>query len=341
VTLLKRFLLLSFATMAAFGIVLGAALVHFLEKNHIQRAVEITAEAARTEAAVELSPGDFAAPAEGAAYEALAEKVRHMSLGPRTVRVKLWNPEGVLVWSDSRPLVGRSAGDNAELARALAGETVASPTSTEKKENAEEGLAGPLLELYVPVRFGGEASPVAGVLAVYTDLAPLLEDIAAQRKLLWAVNAGGVLLLFLTLYGLVARASRHIAEQNARIRESKERLKNLLLFAHDAIVSMDRERRILLFNRSAEGLFGRTAEQAMGTPFDRLLSPRHRTDVISIIDRLYGAEGNDRGLSVQVDALRADGSAVLVDLALSASGTGADRVVTAFLRSEEKEEEGA
>ena len=262
-----------------------------------------------------------------------------MNLGLQVVRVKLWNPGHVMVWSDSRPLVGRSADDNAELARALAGEVVASRTTPDKRENAEEGLSGPLLELYVPVKFGGEASPVAGVVEVYSDLSPLLEDIAAQRKLLWAVNAGGVLLLFLTLYGLVSRASRRIEEQNARLRESKERLKNLLLFAHDAIVSMDRERRILLFNRAAEGLFGRTAEQAMGTPFDRLLSPRHRTDVISIIDRLYGAEGSDRGLSVQVDALKADGSGVLVDLSLSASGTGAERVVTAFLRSEEKEEE--
>ena len=73
-TLLKRFLVLSFATMAAFGIVLGVALVHFLEKNHVQRAVEITAEAVRTEAAVELAPADFAAPAEGEDYEALSRK---------------------------------------------------------------------------------------------------------------------------------------------------------------------------------------------------------------------------------------------------------------------------
>jgi len=64
-----------------------------------------------------------------------------------------------------------------------------------------------------------------------------------------------------------------------------ERLVAIIQSATDAIVVIDEQQRILLFNRGAERLFGCSEQQAVGTRFERFVPPRLRASYAADFER--------------------------------------------------------
>ena len=58
------------------------------------------------------------------------------------------------------------------------------------------------------------------------------------------------------------------------LRQSESRFEGILKIAEDAIISVDSNQRILLFNQGAEKVFGYTASEVIGKPLDVLLPQR-------------------------------------------------------------------
>ncbi len=84
------------------------------------------------------------------------------------------------------------------------------------------------------------------------------------RRLL--TGYGLILLLGAVVIFLVSRVA--IARKRA---ESDARFTTVVNAAPDAIISIDRDQRIVLFNHSAETVFGYAASEMLGQPLDRLL----------------------------------------------------------------------
>lgn len=59
-------------------------------------------------------------------------------------------------------------------------------------------------------------------------------------------------------------------------RASQQRLAGIVDLAEDAIISIDDQHRISMYNRGAEKIFGYTADEALGMPIDMLLPERFR-----------------------------------------------------------------
>ena len=60
-------------------------------------------------------------------------------------------------------------------------------------------------------------------------------------------------------------------EAEAALLASRQRLFGIIDSAMDAIITVDQQHRVVLFNPAAEQMFGCTAEQAMGGPVDRFI----------------------------------------------------------------------
>src|SRR3954451_1520203 len=108
----------------------------------------------------------------------------------------------------------------------------------------------------------------------------------------------------------------------------------LLNSALDCIISMDASGHVTEFNPAAERVFGYTRDQVLGQELARLIIPpdqreHHRKGLQHYLET---GEGPVLGKRLEVKALRADGSEILVELAITALRGENEPVFTAYLR---------
>ena len=163
-----------------------------------------------------------------ASVAALDRLLSESPLGERVVAFKIWSPQGVVLYSRDRELIGRRFPVQGELARATRGDVAAELTNLDEEENElERGRWDQLLEVYAPVRERG-GSRVIAVAEFYQRTDELDEEIATARWRSWAVVAGVTLVAYLLLAGIVRRGSDTIARQQAALRAQVAELSLLL-----------------------------------------------------------------------------------------------------------------
>ncbi len=134
------------------------------------------------------------------------------------VRVKLWAPDGTILYSDDKALIGRKFAPNSEFEDLFEPTSHVSDLSDEENLNERDEFSSGLLETYVPVRADdGE------LLAVWEVYHLLDEHDAAvtetRRTVRVAVGAGlGLLAIFLVSVfgGLIASVQRRRREAESR-----------------------------------------------------------------------------------------------------------------------------
>jgi PAS domain S-box-containing protein len=131
----------------------------------------------------------------------------------------------------------------------------------------------------------------------------------------------------------LARDITERKQAEAALRDSKQRFAGILHSAMDAIVTIDHDRRITLFNEAAQRIFGCSADEACGQPVERFLSEEFQR----ALDECLGAEqeqGDQRYLWVPdgIAALRADGEEFPVEATISRAQIGGKELCTIILR---------
>ena len=130
-----------------------------------------------------------------------------------------------------------------------------------------------------------------------------------------------------------ARAAAELARKRMQeaLAKSERRLANILRTATDAIITIDAQHRIVLFNAAAERTFRCAPDWAVGQPFDRFLSRRFRQVIRHYVDDA-GRQGEQAWAPEGVTALRADGEEFPVELTLSPLEEDAGQLYTLILR---------
>ncbi|MEA2681780.1 MAG: two-component system, NarL family, sensor kinase [Chloroflexota bacterium] len=149
--------------------------------------------------------------------------VRERVLSARVVRVKLWTAAGRIVYSDARPLVGRSfVLDTGEQQAMRNGNVVAEVTELTKPENVYERPFGRLLEVYLPIRSASNTTLLFETYQVYSSID---EDQQRIWSAFFPVLAGGILLLFVVQIPLAWGLARSL---EASLTAQEELLKRAL-----------------------------------------------------------------------------------------------------------------
>src|SRR3954447_14422708 len=165
-----------------------------------------------------------------AALAAMRDAARLLTDGP-VQRMKLWTPDGRIVYSDDERLIGRQYPLGLDEAEVLVtGEAAAEISDLSRAENDLEHDLGTLLEVYRPVH-----TPSGQVLLFETYMP--LSSLAARTTATWLqflpITVGALVLLQLVQFPLAAR----LARQTGRARRERE------LMLHRSLAASDAERR--------------------------------------------------------------------------------------------------
>jgi PAS domain S-box-containing protein len=127
-------------------------------------------------------------------------------------------------------------------------------------------------------------------------------------------------------------AQKHL-ERELRLAEAKS--SGILSISADAIVSIDEDQRITLFNEGAEAIFGYTRAEALGAPLDMLIpEPQrapHRRHVEGFARGPVGARRMGQR-DAKVLGKRKNGEVFPADAAISKLEVGGRRIVTVAVR---------
>jgi PAS domain S-box-containing protein len=135
----------------------------------------------------------------------------------------------------------------------------------------------------------------------------------------------------------VSSIARDITERKQgeqELQENRARLSAIIESAMDAIISVDADQRITVFNEAAERMFGCRAAEALGQPLDRFIPARFRE-----AHRAHVAEFGRTGVTTRamgdlqpLSGLRANGKEFPIEASISHIEVGGQPVYTVILR---------
>ena len=134
-----------------------------------------------------------------------------------------------------------------------------------------------------------------------------------------------------------ARAAAELRRLRAerQVIEREERLSRLVDSAMDAIIGLDRERRITRINPAAEKVCSCLAANVIGTDFGRFLAAESRQKLISLLDQLDSRPSDQRYLWIPggLEARRDDGEPFPAEATLSSYEVSGRANYTLILRN--------
>jgi PAS domain S-box-containing protein len=118
------------------------------------------------------------------------------------------------------------------------------------------------------------------------------------------------------------------------LRESEQRLNGIISSAMDAVISVDSQHRIVLFNAAAERMFGYSTSEVMGQTLERFIPAQFRAQHPKQIDDFgkTGVTNRNMGRLGTLTALRRSGEEFPIEAAISQVEIAGSKIYTVILR---------
>ena len=129
-----------------------------------------------------------------------------------------------------------------------------------------------------------------------------------------------------TIFSVMDITDWKAKEEEAKHNEA--RLSAILSIAPSAIISIDAQQRITLFNEAAEQLFGYRSDEIIGQPLELLIPHRFRSSHKDNVARFWGSGETTRRMGERQDVagLRKDGSEFPAEASISKIEIGGERI---------------
>ncbi|MGB7844186.1 MAG: PAS domain S-box protein [Candidatus Acidiferrum sp.] len=137
-----------------------------------------------------------------------------------------------------------------------------------------------------------------------------------------------------TLEERVRERTDEVIKSGKALRAGEERMARIIDSAMDAIITVDEQQRITMFNPAAERMFGCPATDAVGAPLERFLPPRFRDAHAGHI-RGFGQNGVTRrtmGGFSPLRGLRTNGEEFPIEASISQVQVNGGKLYTAIVR---------
>jgi diguanylate cyclase (GGDEF)-like protein len=162
--------------------------------------------------------------------------LRRLAAGLSVVKVKIYDLQGLTVFSSEARQIGEDRASNPGFRAARAGQPASEITYRDHFDAWEGAIAERnILSTYVPVR-RSDGAPVEAVLEVYSDVTGLVERMARAQ---WEVLAG-VLAAMAAIYGVMqlifGRYRRLLREQETQRAAQEQRIRHQAY--HDALTGL-------------------------------------------------------------------------------------------------------
>ncbi len=271
--------------------------------------------------------------------KALDIVLHQLAGGLPIVKMKLYSPDGVIIYSTERSDIGDRSDNPAAFAAAARGRTT-SVLFSRKAMTGMDGVAHDrsVVATTTPLREDGR---IAGILELYSDvtapLAHLRANILRLSTAIVATFCGLYVLLFLIVRRadlILRRQHRDLEASRAELRASEIKFRSVTQSASDAIVSIDGFGRVMAWNLGAERMFGHAAAEMLGQPVTRIIPAASRDAHVAALCRLREGlpESGLMGRTITLEGLRRDGATVPVELILSRWEMDGQPHFTAILR---------
>jgi putative nucleotidyltransferase with HDIG domain len=217
-SLIQQVGLLSLVVIVAIGL----GLAYLLQQRLTETALEQEANGVVDQVEFVIAPNLVASDFDGFSPDRLVmfdAMIRSRIISTHIVRIKIWNKDGMLVYSDEKDLIGQKFPLSEELDEAFSGKIAMDVSALTKSENASERGIGPrLFEIYVPIRPHDSAN-ILGAYEIYHDLDVLQPQIDSVQRLVYITLGVGFVVLYVVLLVIVGGASRELVRRNRENRE--------------------------------------------------------------------------------------------------------------------------
>lgn len=208
ISVTSKFLLPVLLILTASAVVLGYQISSVISREAIAQAKEnISAFAKIQTLRYVSSPSDFSLQDPVRTEQIFDQVLADLKL-PEVLRIKVWDKNATVIYSNDKSIVGQRFSDNVEFHEAMEGESVVNIKEPNKAENISELGYEQLMEIYVPINLSGESSPV-GVVETYYKLDRLNEGVKnAQLEIISIIGSIFVaitILIWALLHILVIR----------------------------------------------------------------------------------------------------------------------------------------
>lgn len=237
-SLVQRFLLLSLIILISAGVAVGWWMNKEITEGILHRTSVVSS--LYVDAIVEphlqgLKAGN---PLPEEQAEMLNALMQDIASGDYIVLLKIWAPDGTVVYSTLPELIGQRFPIKPELARSLAGEVTSDITDLSDEENiVERARYTELLETYAPL-YDRRTGAIIGASEFYQTTDELRAQLAAAQRRTWLAVILGVVVIFGSLASLVKTANDTIRSQQARLWQTVEELRALQSITDSALSTL-------------------------------------------------------------------------------------------------------
>ena len=227
-SLARQFMVISFLILLFGMLIIGSFISQQIETGVINQTSAVTA----------LYVDSFVSPnLQSLAYEdeldrshltELDRLIQETSLGQQIVSFKIWSPEGQIIYSPNKELIGRYYKIDERFQTAISGQVSSEISNLDQPEHEFERQTWvQLIETYAPV-MGDNNGEIIAVSEFYQLPDNLVSQIKSAQMQSWLVVGIATLIMYILLTGIFGRASNTILNQQAQLNEKILQLTELL-----------------------------------------------------------------------------------------------------------------